>query len=158
MSEKIPRPRVTVKGIFLEAGKILTIKKSDKQGSWFVLPGGGQKGGESLTQALMRECREELGAEAMMVENLIFVRDYIGKNHEFRATSGDVHQIDHFFSCRLLASLGNPVKPDKDQVALVWVDIHQLQNLEFYPKGLVKPLQEWTAGEKGSPRYLGDIN
>ncbi|NWO14186.1 MULTISPECIES: NUDIX domain-containing protein [Virgibacillus] len=46
-----------------------------------MLPGGGQKYGENLHLALKRECTEEVNAD-IEIGNLIFIRKYMGENHE----------------------------------------------------------------------------
>jgi len=57
----IPGVRLSVKAIIVREGRLLVLKCRDQQGFWYVLPGGGQQVGETLDQALRRECLEELG-------------------------------------------------------------------------------------------------
>lgn len=53
--------RVSVKGLIYDNnGKLLFVR--EKSDTW-DLPGGGLEHGESIAEALRRECREELGAE-----------------------------------------------------------------------------------------------
>lgn len=52
--------RVSVKGLIYEDGKLLFVR--ERSDTW-DLPGGGLEHGESIAEALRRECREELGAE-----------------------------------------------------------------------------------------------
>ena len=74
--------RNSAKAIIIEGNKLLAIKLVDEEGYWYCLPGGGQEPGEALHDALRRECREEIDAE-IEIGDLRFVRDYIGKNHEY---------------------------------------------------------------------------
>ena len=53
--------RVSVKGLLYDNnGKLLFVR--ERSDTW-DLPGGGLEHGESIVEALRRECREELGAE-----------------------------------------------------------------------------------------------
>lgn len=53
--------RVSVKGLIYDNnGKLLFVR--ERSDTW-DLPGGGLEHGESIAEALRRECREELGAE-----------------------------------------------------------------------------------------------
>src|SRR5215216_3959860 len=55
--------RVSVKAIVTKDGRLLVTRNRDVEGDFFLLPGGGQESGETLTEALRRECLEEVGAD-----------------------------------------------------------------------------------------------
>jgi ADP-ribose pyrophosphatase YjhB (NUDIX family) len=59
----------------------LLTKNQDDEGYFYLFPGGGQEHGETIHDALIRECIEEVGEEVEIGE-LLHVREYIGKNHE----------------------------------------------------------------------------
>lgn len=88
--------RNSVKAIIVEDGKILCIKCKDDWGFFYLLPGGGQEPGETLPDALTRECLEEIGTK-VTVGDLVFVRDYISANHEFAEYESEVHQVELMF-------------------------------------------------------------
>jgi 8-oxo-dGTP diphosphatase len=96
----MPGVRLSVKAIIVREGRLLVLKCQDQEGHWYILPGGGQEAGETLDQALRRECLEELGCEVRMGP-LRFIRDYIAKNHEFAATDSGSHQVELMFECEL---------------------------------------------------------
>lgn len=63
-------------------------------------------------------CWELIGCE-INVGELIFVREYIGKNHEFSKWDDDLHQVEFYFRCSLKTKPKNEfngTNPDKTQV------------------------------------------
>ena len=51
-------PRISVKALIIDAGRILLPMHRDEDGVYFILPGGGQERGETVVAALERECRD----------------------------------------------------------------------------------------------------
>lgn|GEM_PF-2761513 len=50
--------RNSAKAIIIDDGHIFLVKNMDYLGSFYLLPGGGQKAGENFHEALKRECKE----------------------------------------------------------------------------------------------------
>lgn len=149
--------RNSAKAIIFQTGKLLTIKYKDAQGEWFSLPGGGQEAGETLTQALQRECLEEFGAE-IDVGQLRYIREYIGMNHEFANHDYDAHQVDHMFICDIADELSHLVSlnPDPGQVGIAWLPIKDLTSYRLYPRFIRGLLVNEL--DLSGPVYLGDVN
>jgi 8-oxo-dGTP diphosphatase len=150
--------RVSVKAIIREGSRILLIRNRDEDGDWYCLPGGGQRRGETLPEALRRECAEEIGL-LVAVGRLRFVRDYIGANHEFaREPGGDVHQVELMFECGLPSGENGSTgtAPDSMQVGAQWMRLDELDMCRFYPRTLV-PLLKEPVGTSHTA-YLGDVN
>lgn len=149
--------RNSAKAIIFQTGKLLTIKYIDAEGEYFSLPGGGQEAGETLTQALERECLEEFGAE-IEVGPLRYIREYIGVNHEFADHDYDAHQVDHMFICNIAEDLSHLVSlnPDPGQVDIAWLPIKDLTSYRLYPK-FIRGLLVNEPNLSG-PVYLGDVN
>lgn len=149
--------RNSVKAVIIENEKLLTLKKSGDGDDYYVLPGGGQNWGETFHQALKRECREETNAE-IIIRDVVFIREYIGKNHEFQEEHSGVHQIEYMFRCQLVN--GTEIKtghnPDEGQESIEWLEIHGIENAPFYPLGLRRYFKELPDRKHGV--YLGDIN
>ncbi|MRR09565.1 NUDIX domain-containing protein [bacterium] len=149
--------RNSAKAVIIRDGRLLAIELCDEQGPWFALPGGGQLAGETLHQALARECREEVNA-AVRIGPLRFVREYISAHHEFAHEDPDAHQVDFMFDCDLLnpEDVGPGTAPDVGQCGVRWLALGDLSEHRLYPLELRAHLMDLDAG--GPPVYLGDIN
>jgi 8-oxo-dGTP diphosphatase len=149
--------RVSAKAVIIRHGSLLAIQKQDRWGAYYLLPGGGQEFGESLYQAIRRECLEETGLE-VVPGDLLFVRDYIGRNHEFAREDGNMHQLELMFACQIEGDAlpGMGPAPDVDQTAVVWLPLEELEKYRLYPKALIARLQQLSADHH--PVYLGDVN
>jgi 8-oxo-dGTP diphosphatase len=151
-----PRARPSAKAIIIEDSKLLVITNRGSDGEeFFILPGGGQDALESLPEALRRECLEEIGA-AVEVGALLYVRDYIARNHEFKNENPEFHGLELMFECRLIGDgvPGVGSLPDEFQTGVRWVPLEQLGSAPLYPKILRELLPR---GDR-SPVYLGDVN
>ncbi|MCX5970527.1 MAG: NUDIX domain-containing protein [Coprothermobacterota bacterium] len=149
--------RNSAKAIIIAGGHLLAIKQYDAEGDYYTLPGGGQQPGETLINALQRECLEELGVR-VKVGQLRHIREYIGANHEFAIEDADVHQIEFMFECALLADpfSAKPLLPDQRQVGIAWLPLADLRSYRLYPLEL-RPLL--ARGIDPQARvYLGDTN
>ncbi len=149
--------RNSAKAIIIKDGKLLAIEKADLNGPWYLLPGGGQHPGETLHQALARECKEEANA-AVRIGELRFIREYIGRNHEFAAEDAETHQIEFMFACGLVnpGEIGAGHEPDEGQLNVVWLDLEHLLRYRLYPLSLRDQLK--NPANTGFPVYLGDVN
>lgn len=149
--------RTAARAFIIHEEKLLTIKMRDHSGVFYILPGGGQNHGETLKEALIRECFEEIGTQVAVGE-FLYVREYIGRNHEFRVAHKAFHQVEHVFRC----SLPDPdqVKPgselDKKQIGVEWLPIANIQKHRLLPKVLKEKIT--PQGVEGLIPYLGDVN
>ena len=145
------------KAIVILERRLLVIKHRDSEGDWYSLPGGGQEPGETVTDALQRECLEELGV-GVDVGPLRYIREYIGANHEFSREDADSHQVDFVFECRLLADPAHarPSSPDPRQVGIAWLPLATLETSRLYPKELARLLLNGI--DPMATVYLGDVN
>jgi ADP-ribose pyrophosphatase YjhB (NUDIX family) len=150
------RIRTSIKAIIHQNESILFIKKQDKQGYYYLLPGGGQENGESMTQAIIRECREEVTVDVEVGE-VLYVRDYIDRNHKPEGSGSDFHQVEIMFQCHIKNGQEpqNGSNPDPGQVDVDWIALDELDQYRIYPKAMIKFLQQ---REKNEKIYLGDVN
>lgn len=149
--------RNAARAIIIHDGKLLAVKMSDQRGIYYILPGGGQRPGETLEATLKRECLEEVGLE-VQVGPVVYVREYIGRNHNFSTKHSGFHQLEVVFRC----SVQNPycaapgIETDNHQIGVSWLPLDALQSVRFYPD-CIKP---WfsASGFDCPAIYLGDCN
>ncbi|WP_166242495.1 NUDIX domain-containing protein [Paenibacillus turpanensis] len=150
--------RNSAKAVIIQDNRLLLTVNQGQQGQYYLFPGGGQEPGETLREAVVRECMEEIGQEVEPGE-LLCVREYIGKNHQFAQWDSEIHQVEFYFVCRLKADpseveLRNGAVPDPAQIGVEWVELERLNEIELYPKTLGTSFQRGKAGSV----YIGDVN
>jgi 8-oxo-dGTP pyrophosphatase MutT (NUDIX family) len=157
-----PPIRVAAKAVVIDGGEVLLTRNlhpDDPDGEFYLLPGGGQHYGESLSECVRREVFEETGYGVSVAEVLL-VRDYIGANHEFAAYEPDVHQVEVMFSCSVDRSEAptEPTEVDDWQLSVEWVRIEDLADLRIFPRALAEFLVGSVRTGLPGARYLGDVN
>lgn len=151
------RIRVANKAVIIRDGHLLvTENRQAGFDPWFALPGGGQDWGEDAVTALRRECREEVGCD-VEVGDLLGVRDYVAKNHEFGPLEPEFHQQENFFACTL-ADGTEPVATstgDEFQTGFRWLPLAEVPDAPLFPRVLCT----WLVADPATrPHYLGDVN
>ncbi len=151
--------RNSAKAIIFHEGKILFIKMLKDNKNYYILPGGGQDKFENLQEAVLRECLEETGY-AVKVLDILFVRDYIAKNHEFGLIDPGFHQVEFMFECRIDSSIDQVQATMRDlhQIDLEWVALNELRSKNIYPKILREKIPLYYEGKGARVIYLGDVN
>ena len=149
--------RTAARALIILQGKLLAIKMRDHSGIFYILPGGGQHHGETLVQGLQRECLEEIGTDVEVGE-LLYVREYIGKNHQFSKDHRSFHQLESVFRCSLPNpnGIGPGTEHDKKQIGVEWVPLDELHEHRLLPE-VIKPFFT-KEGFEPSSNYLGDVN
>lgn len=150
--------RNSAKAIIIENGCLLTTRNRDLFGDFFLLPGGGQHHGETMAEAVARECLEETGAN-IKVGRLALIREYISANHEFAEFDKTIHQVEFMFICTLEETVGTHAISEFDsmQTGTAWLEIANLQQYRLFPAILIDLLQA-HADLKFPQIYLGDVN
>lgn len=145
--------RNSAKAVIIQNERVLLTKNIDQEGFYYLFPGGGQEKFEELKDAVVRECIEEIGCR-VEVKDIIFIREYIGKNHQFADSDADIHQVEFYFECVMDSQeeVSNGHNPDETQVGVEWIELSRLHEMRVYPYDLVKPLTEGIT----TPRYIGD--
>jgi ADP-ribose pyrophosphatase YjhB (NUDIX family) len=100
--------RNSAKALIIKDGKMLASKINDNGDIFYIMPGGGQDTEELITDAVKRECAEELGIE-VKPKSLEFVVEGL---------QGELfHRVDLVFLCEYIGEIKNPeTLVDKNQV------------------------------------------
>jgi 8-oxo-dGTP pyrophosphatase MutT (NUDIX family) len=120
-----------------------------------TLPGGGVKPTETLEQAVVRECREEAGAD-------VEVRGLVHTAQEFflHPHTGRPHNcLSHFFECLLLDEplIGSKCdKPDFPDAFAEWVDVSRPKGLALHPF-IMKPVDLWLSLRRKADLPRGSV-
>ena len=69
------RVRRAAKAIIVQEGQLLTVVSKHKDEIFYTLPGGGQKPGETLAEAMAGECLEEVGVRVAAGGSRVYVGD-----------------------------------------------------------------------------------
>ncbi|MCB0608656.1 MAG: NUDIX domain-containing protein [Lewinellaceae bacterium] len=149
--------RSAAKAIIIHEGRLLVNVYENEKGIHYALPGGGQDKEETLREAVVRECREEINC-AVEAGEMLFVREYINTRLKNCEGIEAFHQIDHFFRCRLLPGHQPAMGPgaDQNQIGIDWLPLERLQEARFFPAALIPWLADLDAVER--PVYLGAVD
>ena len=150
-----PTIRNTARALIVRDGRILLLcKEGYPGGRRYALPGGGQDPGETLEEALVRECLEEIGVQ-VQVHGLVRVADcYKPRDTTPPSTR---HLVEFIFECGIPDDYTpcNGHKPDKHQVAVVWADLDDLGGVPLYPRSLAGYLGKYP--DSRDRVYIGNI-
>lgn len=127
--------KTRVRAVIIEDGKVLLIKRTKPDVIYWVIPGGAVEENETDEQALIRECREELGVD-IIVKDLFLKMD--SKKPE---TSG---QKEHFYLCEIKGGkLGTGHGPEFTNSSIYigkheieWTEIKGLEKIDLKPKDI----------------------
>ena len=141
--------RISAKALVIRDGKMLAVKVRDEFGAFYIMPGGGQRPGETLPAAAEREVGEETGLR-VKAERLVFAVE--------GAEGEPDHRVDLVFLCRLLPEKAEGErKDDRNQVGIEWLSLETLNRSPLYPSRLRRAIMDISQG-KDPPVYLGNEN
>ncbi len=142
-------PRVRIAAAILLEGKLVVVTHRTGGQSYFLLPGGGVEAGESLSQALVREVREETGLTIEPGTPLL-INDTIDP-------SGARHVVNLTFAATVVGGglTTHPEDPRVERVALV--DLGEVVSLDLRPPFGSALVQVLAAGPDAQARYLGPL-
>lgn len=141
--------RNSAKAIVLNDGKILLNRCISRFGDYYALPGGGQRDGETLCEAVKRELLEETGyaVEPLRLSG-IYERISAGRDE------GLCHKIYFIFYCRLQTNVRRrPTEQDHFQIGMEWVDIKDVSAKNLFPRAIRDNIQSMVG--YGETLYIG---
>jgi 8-oxo-dGTP diphosphatase len=155
MDNLIPGIRNAVRAIIIRDGHILLLRKDgDDNGLRFALPGGGQDLGETLEQALNRECEEEIGTTVRVLA-LLHVADFF--KPRMTQPPSTRHMVEFLFHCHVPDGYTprSGQRPDKHQIGVEWIALESLRQVNLLPSDIRDHLARRVAD--ASDVYLGTI-
>jgi 8-oxo-dGTP pyrophosphatase MutT (NUDIX family) len=140
--------RIAAGAIIMQEEKILLVRYNDRHGgSYLVGSGGGvHSDDENLTQALMREVKEETGIEVRPYK-LLFVEDLLSSRYRM---------VKIWFLCNIVGGQLEKTQGAIDEgiVEVRWYGRDELTNEVVYPPVLVNENWESLFGDNQESKYL----
>jgi 8-oxo-dGTP diphosphatase len=134
------RPAVIV----LHKGKLLVVKSKYPDGEYYLLPGGGIEGTETIVECAIRETLEETG-QLIKIVKIAFLNDYI-------TNQGRCLNIFLYGEIVKEKKIDNSIVRDNGKIlAVEWRTVEELNHLNFKPKILLSKIngdQHLTAIEE----------
>ena len=130
-------------GVLIRNGKLLV--QRDRDGSEYALPGGHVKIGETTVDGLVREYREETGAE-IKVGKLLWTEECFWKWNGTQA-----HNIAFYYLIELTGGCDIPddgkfvSHKDNCNVVLGWMPIKKLNDVTIYPDFIKEAIHQLNA-------------
>ncbi len=124
--------RNSAKAILVKDNEILLNRCSSRLGQYYALPGGGQREGETLQEALVREVLEETGLR-VRPERLCGVYEHITTGRE----DGNGHKIYFVFVCTPEGKgREKPTERDAFQLGSQWVKLEDIPHTRLFPQAI----------------------
>jgi ADP-ribose pyrophosphatase YjhB (NUDIX family) len=141
------KPTIRVAGLLIHKGSILMVEQGRGDERYWLLPGGGVKFGETLSDGLRREFQEELGMR-VGVQRLVAIVESISPEPDYAK-----HVVHLVFE--VSAPTEDLPEPQEDKVLTArFLSEFQLQSADVRP-----PISEFLSAcvreIPSSPQYLG---
>ncbi|EIT86191.1 NUDIX hydrolase [Fictibacillus macauensis ZFHKF-1] len=124
--------RVRAGALIMQDEALLMVKYDHPtRGVFYDFPAGGAEPGESLSETVLREAKEEANAD-VIVGPIAVVYEYVPQHNQKKY--GSQHTLVMLFDCKLQASSvpSLPATPDPYEVDVVWLPLSQMHEVELY--------------------------
>ena len=144
------RINIRVAAIIFKDGKLVTAKMRKRGKVYYILPGGGVEGDETIYEGLKRDLEEELNI-GIIDPRLIYIKEFhleeTGRILEF-----------YFHVTDYVGEIKKGFDPEEkesvfEEVSLL--DFSELSEVIFYPKQLIKTLESDMNEGFSEVKYLG---
>jgi ADP-ribose pyrophosphatase YjhB (NUDIX family) len=108
------------------SGRLLMIRRTDND--LYAIPGGAQEVGETISQAVVREVREETG---ITVDVTGFIGVYSDPGHLIAFSDGEVRQ--EFSLCFRARPAEGELRISSESKEVLWVEPARLDDLKIHP-------------------------
>ena len=126
--------RISSRAIIIEDGKVLLVfRRKIKDGvtkEYYVVPGGGVEGNETLEETVKRELNEELNVD-------IEILGYLGKL-EYEDTEGNYFHAKIIKGTPKLGGEELERMSEINSYEIKWVDLSEIDNLDLTANELIK--------------------
>ncbi|MCC5926731.1 MAG: NUDIX domain-containing protein [Bacteroidetes bacterium] len=144
--------RVRVNGIVMrdDAVLLVNLQSPTRPEPFWTPPGGGVEFGETMTDALTREIREETGIHTS-VERLLYVSEYV---------KPPWHAVECYFLCKEIGGTllkgSDPELSDHQQMIrqTAFITLHEMKSVNVIPEFLRHRLPDLLKHGAGSPEWI----
>jgi ADP-ribose pyrophosphatase YjhB (NUDIX family) len=112
--------------ILEESGRLLMIRRTDND--LYAIPGGAQEIGETISQTVVREVKEETG---ILVEVTGLIGVYSDPEHVIAFADGEVRQ--EFSLCFRARPTQGELRTSSESKEVLWVEPARLNDLNIHP-------------------------
>lgn len=130
-------------GVLVRDGKLLV--QRDRDGYEYALPGGHVKIGETTVDSLVREYKEETGAD-IRVGNLLWTEESFWNWNGTNAHSIAFYYRIELIDCSDIPDTGEFIShKDNCDVVLEWIPVEKLSDITIYPDFIKNTIYELDA-------------
>jgi 8-oxo-dGTP diphosphatase len=141
------KPTIRVAGLLIHEGRMLMVEQGRGDERYWLLPGGGVKFGETLSDALRREFSEELRLR-VGVSKLLAIVESVSPDPAYRK-----HVVHLVFEVSAPHDVA-PEPHDPKVLSAAFLDELQLQRIDVRPP-ITEFLSSCVRELPSSPQYLG---
>jgi 8-oxo-dGTP diphosphatase len=146
------RLRVRVNALIVSASRLLLVQITSpaSEKTFWMPPGGGVQYGEKLTDALVREVKEETGLDVEPLKPR-YVTEYIRDPY---------HAVEFYYSCRITGGglkMGTDPELEADRQIIrniQWTELSALSDTELHPSFLKRMKEEDIMDATGETRFI----
>ena len=120
-------------GILIKDNKILLTR----HGNDYAVPGGHAQIGETSSETIIREFKEETGFDVLPINVIATYENFWNWNNK------KCHQLCIFYRLKMVKE-GQKLSPNPDTLdsTIEWVDFEQINNINLYPTGIAQQIIE----------------